>query len=155
MSEKVKVCVQKYSLLTKLLTAIKESRQRYCITVYSRSGVNQIWILKNSKELIENLKSHDYSKIDSIKTFSTLYTTILHNKLKSRLFQIIENYLLYWALVYTFSFGGPVPTSHRGIWTCELKMISSYAYEAIVRYILRYILRGILRLILGISWDLS
>ena len=36
------------------------------------------------------------SKIDSIKTydFSTLYTTIPHNKLKSRLFQIIDNCFL-------------------------------------------------------------
>jgi hypothetical protein len=55
-----------------------------------------MWILKNSKELLENLKSHDFSKIDSIKTydFSTLFTTIPHNKLKSRLFQIIDNCFL-------------------------------------------------------------
>jgi hypothetical protein len=55
-----------------------------------------MWILKNSKELLENLKYHDFSKIDSIKTydFSTLYTTIPHNKLKSRLFQIIDNCFL-------------------------------------------------------------
>ena len=55
-----------------------------------------MWILKNSKELLENLKSHDFSKIDSIKTydFSTLYTTIPHNKLKSQLFQIIDNCFL-------------------------------------------------------------
>ena len=55
-----------------------------------------MWILKNSKELLENLKSHDFSKIDSVKTydFSTLYTTIPHNKLKSRLFQIIDNCFL-------------------------------------------------------------
>jgi hypothetical protein len=38
-------------LLTKLLTAIKESLQRDCSTAYSRSGVNQMWILKNLKEL--------------------------------------------------------------------------------------------------------
>ena len=31
-------------LLTKLLTAIKESLQKYCSTAYSRSGVNQMWI---------------------------------------------------------------------------------------------------------------
>jgi hypothetical protein len=54
-----------------------------------------MWILKNSKELLENLKCYDFSKIDSIKTydFSTLYT-IPHNKLKSRLFQIIDNCFL-------------------------------------------------------------
>jgi hypothetical protein len=45
-----------------------------------------MWILKNSKELLENSKSHDFCKIDSIKTydFFTLYTTIPHNKLKSK-----------------------------------------------------------------------
>jgi hypothetical protein len=47
-----------------------------------------MWILKNSKELIEKLKSHDFSEIDSIKMydFSTIYTTIPHNKSKLRLF---------------------------------------------------------------------
>jgi hypothetical protein len=75
-------------LFTKLLTAIKESLLRYCFTAYSRSSVNQMCILKNSKELFENLKSHDFSKDDNIKMydFSTLYTTIPNNKLKSRLF---------------------------------------------------------------------
>jgi hypothetical protein len=54
-----------------------------------------VWILKNSKELLENLKSRNFSKIDSIKTydFSTLCTTIPHNKLKSRLFQNEANFL--------------------------------------------------------------
>jgi hypothetical protein len=46
-------------LLTKLLTAIKESLQIYCSTAYSRSGVKQMWILKNSKEL-ENSKSYGF-----------------------------------------------------------------------------------------------
>jgi hypothetical protein len=76
-----------------MLTAIKESHQRYYSTAYSRSGVDQMWILKNSKELLENLKSNCFSKIDSLKTsdFSTLYTTISHSKLKSTLFQILDN----------------------------------------------------------------
>ena len=39
-------------LLTKLLTHIKQGLQKYCETAYSRSGVNQMWILKNSKELL-------------------------------------------------------------------------------------------------------
>jgi hypothetical protein len=58
----------------------------YCATVYARSGVNQMWILKNSKELLESLKS-------PIKTydFTTLYTTIPHDKLKPRLFGIIDS----------------------------------------------------------------
>jgi hypothetical protein len=54
-----------------------------------------MWILKNSIELLENLKSRDFSKIDNIKTydFSTLYTTIPHKKLKARPFQIIDNWI--------------------------------------------------------------
>jgi hypothetical protein len=46
-----------------------------------------MWILKNSKDLLDNLKSRSFSQVSSIKTFdfSTLYTTLPHNKLKTRL----------------------------------------------------------------------
>ena len=43
--------------LTKLLTHVKQGLKKYCETAYSRSGVNQMWILKNSKELLDHLKS--------------------------------------------------------------------------------------------------
>ncbi|KAK3091612.1 hypothetical protein FSP39_021192 [Pinctada imbricata] len=36
-------------LLTKVLSEIKSGLQKYYSTVYSRSGINQMWILKNSK----------------------------------------------------------------------------------------------------------
>ena len=80
-------------LLTKLLTHIKQGLQKYCETAYSRRGVNQMWILKNSKELLEHLQSPNVNHITSIKSFdfSTLYTTISHQKLKSRLATIIQN----------------------------------------------------------------
>ena len=80
-------------LLTKLLTHIKQGLQKYCETSYSRSGVNQMWILKSSKELLEHLQSPNFKHITSIKSFdfSTLYTTIPHQKLKSRLATIIRN----------------------------------------------------------------
>ena len=80
-------------LLTKLLTHIKQGLQKYCEIAYSRSGVNQMWILKNSKELLEQLQSPNFNHITSIKSFdfSTLYTTIPHQKLKSRLATIIRN----------------------------------------------------------------
>ena len=50
--------------------------------------VNQKWILKNSKELLEHLKSPNFNHITSIKSFdfSTLYTTIPHDKLKNLLY---------------------------------------------------------------------
>ena len=61
-------------LLTKLLTHIKQGLQKYCETSYSRSGVNQMWILKNSKELLEHLQSPNFNHITNMKSldFSTL-----------------------------------------------------------------------------------
>ena len=66
--------------------------QKYCDTAYARSGVNQLWILKNSKELLENLKAQSLHSVNSIKyfDFSALYTTIPHDKLKSKLKEIIN-----------------------------------------------------------------
>jgi hypothetical protein len=51
-----------------------------------------MWILKNSKDLLDNLKSRSFSQVSSIKTFdfSTLYTTLLHNKLKTGLIETIH-----------------------------------------------------------------
>ena len=52
-----------------------------------------MWILKNSKELLEHLQSPNFNHTTSIKSFdfSTLYTTIPHQKLKSKLATIIRN----------------------------------------------------------------
>jgi hypothetical protein len=51
-----------------------------------------MWILKNSKDLLDNLKLRSFSQVSSIKTFdfSTLYTTLLHDKLKTRLKETIH-----------------------------------------------------------------
>ena len=78
-------------LLTSILTAVKEGLQKYCDMAYSRSCVNQMWIRKNFKDLLECIKSRNLSFCNSIKTFdfSTLYTTIPHEKLKSRLKTLI------------------------------------------------------------------
>ena len=76
---------------------LKQGLQKYCETAYSRSGVNQIWILNNSKELLEHLKSPNFNHITSIKSFdfSTLYTPIPHDKLKNRLASIIRNSFMF------------------------------------------------------------
>jgi hypothetical protein len=51
-----------------------------------------MWILKNSKDLLDNLKSRSFSQVSSIKTFdfSTLHTTLPHDKLKTRLKETIH-----------------------------------------------------------------
>ena len=52
-----------------------------------------MWILKKSKELLDNLKAQTLLEVNNIKTFgfSTLYTTIPHGKLKSKLKEIINS----------------------------------------------------------------
>ena len=65
------------------ITAVKEGLQKYCDTAYARSGVNQMWILKNSKELLENLKAQSLHSVNSIKSFD-------YDKLKSKLKEIIN-----------------------------------------------------------------
>jgi hypothetical protein len=64
----------------------------YCDTSYSRGGVNQMWILKNSKDLLEYIQSRCFSSCNIIKTFdlSTLYTTIPHSKLKDKLRVLVQ-----------------------------------------------------------------
>ena len=59
--------------------------------------MNQLWILKNSNELVEHLKSPNLNHITIIKfsDFSTFYTTIHHDKLKSRLANIIRNSFIF------------------------------------------------------------
>ena len=51
-----------------------------------------MWILKNSKELLKNLNAQSLHSVNSIKSFdfSTLYTTIPHDKLKSKLKETIN-----------------------------------------------------------------
>jgi len=75
-------------LLTRILSAVKTGLRSYCDTSYSYSkgGVNQMWILKNSKDLLEYIQSRSLSFCNSTNAFdfSTLYTTIHHSKLKDR-----------------------------------------------------------------------
>ena len=79
-------------LITCILSAVKTGLQSYCDNSYSRGGVNQMWILKNSKDLLEYIQSRSLSSCNSIKTFdfSTLYTTIPHSKLKDKLRELVQ-----------------------------------------------------------------
>ena len=56
-----------------------------------------MWILKNSKDLLDHLQSPNFNLITNIKSFdfSTLYTKFPHQKLKSRLATIVRNSFLH------------------------------------------------------------
>jgi hypothetical protein len=51
-----------------------------------------MWMLKNSKNLLEYIQSRSLSSCNNIKTFdfSTLYTTIPHSKLNDRLRELVQ-----------------------------------------------------------------
>ena len=59
---------------------------------FTKCGVNQMWILNTSKDLLEYIQSRSLSPCNSIKTFdlSTLYTSISHSKLKDRLKELVQ-----------------------------------------------------------------
>ena len=74
-------------LLTKLLSTINDGLMRYCNTKTSRNGANNMWTLKNSTSLLSSLDQLDVHTATSVQTFdfSTLYTSIPHYLLKSRI----------------------------------------------------------------------
>ena len=80
-------------LLTKVLSTIKDGLVRYCNTKTSRNGVNNMWILKNSTSLLSSLDHLDVRTATSVQTFdfSTLYTSIPHDLLKSRISNLVHN----------------------------------------------------------------
>ena len=79
-------------LVNKILTVIKTRLEKYCSIKTSHTGVN-MWILKNSTNLLSSLGHLGVHKATSIQTFdfSTLYTSISHDLLKSRMNNIINN----------------------------------------------------------------
>ena len=81
------------SLLTKILTVIKTGLEKYCSIKTSHTRVNNIWILKNSTNLLSSFGHLGVHRATSIQTFdfSTLYTSIPHDLLKSRMNNIINN----------------------------------------------------------------
>ena len=85
------------SLLTKILTVIKTGLEKYCSIKTSHTGVNNMWILKNSTNLLSSLSHLGVHRATSIQTFdfSTLYTSIPHDLLKSRMNIIINNAFKY------------------------------------------------------------
>ena len=81
------------NLLTKMLTVIKTGLEKYCSIKTSRTGVNNMWILKNSINLLSSLGHLGVHRATSIQTFDffILYTSIPHDLLKSRINNIINN----------------------------------------------------------------
>ena len=68
------------------LTAVKDNVIKHCEPAFSKRNVNYFWAMKNSSEVIEKLRMHDFqgSQVSSF-DFSTLYTSLLHYLIKAKL----------------------------------------------------------------------
>ena len=80
-------------LLIKVLSTIKDELVRYCNAKTSRNGVNNMWILKNSTSLLSSLYQLNVCTATSVQTFNffTLFTSIPHDLLKSRISNLVHN----------------------------------------------------------------
>ena len=79
-------------LLAKLLNTIKDGLVRSCNAKTSRNGVHNMWTLKNSTSLLSSLDQLDVCTATSVQTFdfSTPYTSIPHDLLKSRISNLVH-----------------------------------------------------------------
>ena len=64
------------SLLTKILTVIKIGPEKYCSVKTSHTGVNNMWILKNSKKSLSSLGHLGVYRTTSIQTLIFLPCTL-------------------------------------------------------------------------------
>jgi hypothetical protein len=133
-------------LLTKYDLSLPITRywylQKYHNTCFSRSGVNHMWILKHSKDLLETLSSRSQYVCNSIKTLDHLYDLVFlifiarfwmafdkvwfvstNNKILIHLFSVLLwevtlNQFLWCSVTEPFSFRW-LSTSHLSKWACS------------------------------------
>ena len=78
-------------LITSCLKLVKSHCISYCKTIYDRTSVNAMWIINNSLDVIQMIGRKQF-QATSVTTwdFSTLYTSIPHEKLKHRIHELLE-----------------------------------------------------------------
>ena len=75
--------------INKGLSVIREHFRRYCEAIYNNSGINCFWSILSSVDFlnkIETLKVHNIEVFD----FSTLYTNLDQNEVKSHIFSLLD-----------------------------------------------------------------
>ena len=78
-------------LLTSCLTAVIKHWIRYYDTVYERDGINYIWSIKNSNDVLNKFKSKNFQAFKlSTYDFSTLYTTLSDHLINDKLIDLIN-----------------------------------------------------------------
>ena len=78
-------------LITECLKLVRSHCTAYCKTIRERTGVNSMWIINNSLDVIRTLEEKQLS-LTHVSTwdFSTLYTSLPHTRLKNQLHDLLE-----------------------------------------------------------------
>ena len=78
-------------LITECLKLVRSHCTVYCKTIRERTGVNCMWIINNSLDVIRALEEKQLS-LNHVSTsdFSTLYTSLPHAQLKKQLHDLLE-----------------------------------------------------------------
>ena len=74
---------------SKALKLILHHMKNYNKTVFERTGLNHFWILDNSLEFLEKMKSERINHMETY-DFSTLYTALPHREIKHRFSAIFQ-----------------------------------------------------------------
>jgi hypothetical protein len=79
-------------LITFALKLVQQTHTNYCERISKTRGLNRMWIVNNSIEVLNNIASCNKKPVRNIRTydFSTLYTSIPHKKLKKRMRMVIS-----------------------------------------------------------------
>ena len=81
------------NIITKCLKLITHQHKIYCNTIFKRTGVNRMWVINNSNDVLDKIDEYNDTKnIKNVNTydFSTLYTNIPHKDLKDKMIWVIE-----------------------------------------------------------------
>ena len=110
--------------LTSCLTEIKSHVKKYCTKVYENSGLNLFWSIKDSGEVLSKLHSIKEANLLSTYDFSTLYTTLPHDLIKTKLRGLIEKTFArekctFIACGFSNAFFTDLTYEKYTMWTCE------------------------------------
>ena len=78
-------------LITGSLKLVRSHCTAYCKTIWERTGVNCMWIINNSLDVIPALEEKQLS-LNHVSTwkFSTLYTYLPHTQLKKQFHDLLQ-----------------------------------------------------------------
>ena len=109
-------------LITECLKVVRSHCTAYCKSIRERTGVNSMWIINNSMDVIRALEEKQLS-LTHVSTwdYSSLYTSLAHVQLKNQLHDLFER------VFHTKGKSFTATNSFRTFWTTD-RMSKRYTY---------------------------